>query len=282
MEVPSVSVIMSVWNDEKFLSDAIASILNQSYNDFEFIIVNDGSTDDSMNIVETYASRDNRIRIINQRNKGLTRALNVGIQESRGQYIARMDADDISYSERFALQVQYLEENPDCVLVGGQVELIDENGARIFSSPIIDIESTTGRMEHLMLDHADIDQALLSQHWPLVHPAIMMRRQAVRDVGGYHEKWKILQDHDLFLKLAEVGQLANLPDVVLQYRRRPGQATKKSTVHLVVKRINRRAYKRRGRPIPSHLTRLNLLREAIRIKLEDRKLWRLARFIKRS
>lgn len=123
-----ISVVMSVYNGEKYLHEAINSILNQTLSDFEFIIINDGSTDNSLNIIEEYEKKDNRIRIIDRENRGLSCSLNEGIKIARSELIARMDADDISKENRLEVQVDYLDKNKEIGLVGTWVKLIDENG----------------------------------------------------------------------------------------------------------------------------------------------------------
>ncbi len=126
-ENPKVSVIMSVYNGDKYLREAIESILNQTFTDFEFIIVNDGSTDNSLEIIESYD--DERIKTINnKKNIGLTKSLNKALKFAKGKYIARQDADDVSLPNRFEKQVEYLDSHPEVALVGTSVYLIDENG----------------------------------------------------------------------------------------------------------------------------------------------------------
>lgn len=126
---PKVSVVMSVYNGEKYLPETIDSILNQTFKDFEFIIINDGSTDKTAKILTSYD--DPRIRIFNQENMGLTKSLNRAISLAKGEYIARMDADDISYPERLKKQVDYLNKNPDIGLVGSKYIRIDKRGRKI-------------------------------------------------------------------------------------------------------------------------------------------------------
>jgi glycosyltransferase involved in cell wall biosynthesis len=204
---PAVSVVIPVYNGERYLASAMDSILAQSFGDFEIILVDDGSTDRTMEIVHLYRKKAaGRLRtVITRPNKGIVVSLNEGVDECRGEFIARMDADDISRPERFMLQVQYLSENPECVLVGSRVLLIDPEGA-----PIREWVSE--------LTHDEIDSAHLNRQWPVVHPSVMMRRQPLQQLGGYRQQYETLEDLDLFLRLAEVGRLANLPQVLLDYR----------------------------------------------------------------
>jgi len=115
-----VSIVMSVYNAQKYLDEAIESILNQTYSNFEFIIINDGSTDKSLEIIENYAKKDSRIIVINRENKGLIYSLNEGIRKANGKYIARMDADDISLPQRLEKQVEFMEKNKNIGICGTQ------------------------------------------------------------------------------------------------------------------------------------------------------------------
>lgn len=211
---PKVSVVMTVFNAERYLREAVDSILNQTFTDFEFIIVNDGSTDRSLEILQTYAKRDARIRLISRHNTGIVAAANEGIAAARGPYLARMDADDVSLPERFARQVKYLDEHADCVIVGSRVMTIDPYGIPVSPS------------EHA-LRHEEIDAQLLTPFggWALLQPATMMRTDVVRAAGGYRGSYNISEDHDLFLRLAERGKVANLPEILFHYRRRYDGAT---------------------------------------------------------
>ncbi len=208
-ERPAISVVMSAYNAQTYLNEAIDSIVNQTFGDWEFIIIDDGSKDGTLAILREYEKRDRRFRIISRPNTGLTKALNEGVAAARGEFIARMDADDVSMPRRFEWQVDYLRAHPDCVLLGGQVELIDPLGLRI-------------GMDSHKLKHEEIEAGLLrGKGGAVVHPATMMRAEAVKKIGAYREHFNNSEDLDLFLRLAEVGQIANLPDVLLKYRRHP-------------------------------------------------------------
>lgn len=204
--VPAVSVVMPLYNTARHLPEALESVLKQTFVDFEIIAVDDGSTDDTLKVLKEYARQDTRITVISRPNTGIVGALNDGLAAARAPLIARMDGDDICLPERFAKQVEYLNAHPNCVLVGSQVLLIDPEG-----QPICEHAQTR-------FTHAEIDRDHLNRGWPIIHPAIMMRRDAVEKIGRYREEYKWLEDLDLFLRLAEVGELANLPDVLLKYR----------------------------------------------------------------
>ncbi|MDB5302358.1 MAG: glycosyl transferase family 2 [Phycisphaerales bacterium] len=201
-----LSVVLPVYNVERYLPAAMDSVLTQTFADFELIAIDDGSGDRSLAVLRRYEARDSRLRIISRPNTGIVGALNEGISFAHGDLIARMDGDDLSMPNRFAKQIQFLAEHPDHVAVGCQVLLMDEDGL-----PICLKKDT-------QFTHERIDHAHLHNGWPLVHPAVMMRRSAIEAVGGYRTRFQWQEDLDLFLRLAEVGKLANLPDVLLHYR----------------------------------------------------------------
>jgi glycosyltransferase involved in cell wall biosynthesis len=208
-----VSVVMSVYNCEKYLSAAIGSVLGQTFRNFEFIIINDGSTDNSAAVIKSY--RDSRIKVIEQNNSGLAAALNTGINISVGKYIARMDGDDICLPQRFEKQFEFLEQNPDHVLAGSNAAVIDQSGQFIYNS------------EH-PCDWPDIKKTLPFP--PIFHSSVMMQRAAVLKCGKYNETASKLNDfEDLLLwnRLVQYGKFANLPDRLIQYRLLPSSSTTK-------------------------------------------------------
>src|SRR5438046_2743554 len=161
-QMPTVSVIMSVYNAQRYLAAAIDSILAQTFTDFEFIIIDDGSTDRSSQILADFANKDSRIRVETRANKGLTRSLNEAIALSRGEFLARMDADDIALPNRLEVQVRFMREHRDVVLLGGGYELID--GAGRFLRKMIPPS-----------DDATLQEHALSGRTPICHPLAMMR-----------------------------------------------------------------------------------------------------------
>ena len=234
---------MAVYNGQQYLADSIHSILKQPFTDFEFIIIDDGSKDESARIIGDFAQRDPRVRLITQANMGLTRSLNKGIALARGRYLARMDSDDIAQPLRFAKQVEFLDSHPDHVMVGSQVLLIDPDG-----DPLCEKAQT-------QFGHEAIETALLEKGWPLVHPAVMIRTQTLRDIGGYDERYRTNQDHDLFLRLCEQGKVENLPDVLLHYRQHFSSVVFTTALAQsdVLRAIMREAWARRGKPMPPEL-----------------------------
>ena len=239
--VPAVSVVMTVYNTARFVAEAVDSVLAQTFRDFEFVVVDDGSTDGSLSILRDRERRDARIRLISRPNTGIVRAANEGMELACGRYIARMDSDDVCLPRRFEAQVAYLDTHPECVLVGSRVTVVDPYGSPVFES---------GQK----LTHEEIDAELLGSGggWAIVQPSAMMRAEAVRRVGGYRGRHNVSEDQDMFLRLAEVGRVANLPEPLLLYRRHY-----KSVMHTqwrqrqeVKERIVREAYERRGLPMP--------------------------------
>lgn len=231
----TVSVLMPVFNGKKYVASAICSILNQSFREFEFIVINDGSTDGSAEMLKAFAAKDDRIHLVSRENRGLIASLNEGLALGRAPLIARMDADDISHADRFAHQVAFLRDHQQVVCVGGAVEMMDEKGrylTRLFMP-----ES----------DH-DIQQAHLEGHTAICHSSAMMRRQALIEVGGYDKNFPFAEDLDLWLRLGEVGQLANLRETVLRYRLHSGSMSERNLEQqrAVQFKACERAWKRRG------------------------------------
>jgi glycosyltransferase involved in cell wall biosynthesis len=203
---PKVSVVMAVYNNRRYVPEAVESILNQTFKDFEFIIIDDGSTDGSGEWLEHRAKTDVRIRLVRQENRGLTKSLNIGCSLVRGDFIARMDADDVSYPNRFSIQIEVLKSCSDVVALGSQIRYIDAGGVPLF-------------IRRLPLEHEEIEQCHLAKWGGFInHSSVMMRRNALEAVGGYDEKFPKAQDYDLWFRLGRVGRLANLPEVLLDYR----------------------------------------------------------------
>lgn len=238
---PAISVAMSVYNNAPYLREAIASIRQQSLADFEFLIVNDGSTDGSADILDAQAAEDPRLRVIHQENRGLIASLNRLVDEACAPWIARMDGDDISVPDRFARQLDFLARNPGHVVLGGNNVLIGPDG---------------GKLEHggaKPITHQDMLANL--EHGPLIsHPAAIIHRDTLRGVGGYHPAFRHCEDYDLWLRLVALGKIANLPDILVEYRVYPEQV---SSRHITEQACNAAiawlAHKERaaGRPDPT-------------------------------
>jgi glycosyltransferase involved in cell wall biosynthesis len=218
MRVPAISVAMSVYNGERFLAEAVESVLAQSFGDFEFLILDDGSSDATPQIVQDFAARDSRVRLIVRENRGLIASLNELIAEARAPLIARMDADDICMPERFARQVEFLTANPDYGVVGSAAYDIDENG-KYFAAP--DYPPP--------LNHEEV-LAMIEQNPPLCHPSVLVRRDVLLAAGGYHAAFRHCEDYDLWLRLANRTRIGNLADKLLHYRRYDGQISNRHSI----------------------------------------------------
>lgn len=197
---PKISVIMSVYNGEKYLREAIESILNQTIPDFEFIIVNDASTDSSPKIMQSYG--DARIKIINnEKNIGLTRSLNSAIAQAQGKFIARQDADDISLPNRLEEQLRYFEQHPEVALLGTSIDLIDDEG-KITGKRVIS---------------ADPSKNFFRSSW-FAHGSVMFKSKIVRELGGYNELFRYSQDYELWLRIAKHYPVRGLAQELYQLR----------------------------------------------------------------
>lgn len=208
---PACSVVLPVYNAGKYLPGAIESVLRQTYSDFELLLLNDGSTDGSLHVLEVFAAQDPRCHVHSWPNRGLIATLNEGIRLARTDIIVRMDADDICHPQRFEKQIAYLAAHPECVAVGSRVKLIDPEGAplRVFVDDI---------------QHEAIDRAHMSGEGGsrICHPTVALRKAAIIACGAYRSEFQHAEDIDLFLRLAETGRLANLPEVLLEYRQHLG------------------------------------------------------------
>jgi len=241
MTIPRISVAMSVYNNARYLSHAIESILAQTFTDFEFLIVNDGSTDGSGAIIDRYAAGDTRIRAIHQPNAGLIVSLNRMIDEARAPLTARMDGDDIALPERFARQVAFLDAHPDIGVLGTGCTCIDEEG-----------RPSSHKFDDVLTPEAIRDD--LKNGPPLCHPSVVMQRDAVRAVGGYHRAYKYCEDYDLWLRLSGHVRMANLPDRLLLYRQSQTQISNRHAyAQAIGAKIAWQAHAERlaGRPDPT-------------------------------
>jgi len=243
MPSPAISVAMSVYNGARFLASAIESVLAQDFADFEFLIVDDGSSDASAAIIDSYAQKDKRIRSTLRENRGLVVSLNELLKQARAPIIARMDADDICRPQRFRRQMQFLTRNPDYGVVGSGIVEIDASG-RVYDSKGKDYPDT----------HEGF-LAAIDNGWPLLcHPTAMMRREIVLAVGGYHRAFRHCEDYDLWLRLASSSRIASTPERLLLYRRHDDQVSSRNLIEqLVGAAVSHIAYRERclGRPDPT-------------------------------
>jgi hypothetical protein len=208
--MPLISVLMSVHNGQRWLSEAIASVLSQSHHNFEFIIVNDGSTDTSLQVIERYASEDDRIRVLNKKNTGLAHSLNEGISWARGEWIARIDADDVCEPRRLELQLAYTKADERLILVGSAMYQINEVGS---------IE----RRFHYPIRHEDLTRNLMRLDRFFPHSSAFFRLESFRKAGGYRVKFTRAQDYDLWLRLSRMGRIGCLQAPLVRIRRHDRQ-----------------------------------------------------------
>ncbi|WP_159976999.1 MULTISPECIES: glycosyltransferase [unclassified Novosphingobium] len=266
---PRVSVILPCYNGEIYLREAVQSILDQTLADFELIVVDDGSTDGSPAILQDMAGKDARIRVVTQPNGGIVAALNTAIEYAQGQYIARMDADDVSFPERLAFQASYLDRHPDVVLVGGYA-VGDRN-------PTPTSTRTTGGR------HASTDLSVFPPRIAVsMHPLIMMRAAALRAMRGYRSDYRHAEDYDLFIRASAHGRIENPPVDVLFYRRHEGaisignvEEQERSAVRAELDAIARAGAGLPPPPIIEAYTRLRIFRRYRAISAERVRTMRL-------
>jgi len=205
--MPKVSVVMSVYNGERYLREAVDSILNQTFTDFEFIIIDDDSTDSTWRILTAYAAKDSRMVLIrNEDNIGLTRSLNRGVAVAGGEYIARHDADDISLPERLATQVSYMELHRPVALISSGVRFIDRAGHKL-NAYIPCTDRTVLRWRLLFTN-------------PIRHPTVLWRRELVNNVVGHYDpRFVFAQDYELWVRVADHLEIGALPVALVETRR---------------------------------------------------------------
>lgn len=203
---PLVSIIMPVFNAQNFVDQAIESILGQTYSNFEFIIIDDASTDNSWSIIKTYAKKDNRIKIFrNKINMGVSFTANKAIKIASGKFLVRMDADDISFSNRIETQLNFLKQNPKIVTVGSQCIVIDDQNKNIGNKTF-------------PLNPSELKDMIF---WaiPIQQPSMMVNLQKLpQNFQWYSNNFSSAEEVDLMFKFLKFGQIANLPNFLLFYR----------------------------------------------------------------
>lgn len=234
-ENPKISVLVPVYNCDRYLSAAIDSILNQTFIDFELLLMDDGSTDRSPEIMKAYAEKDRRIRVFSNPNQGIAKTLNALLREAKSDIVARMDGDDISFPDRFAKQFDFLQQHPEVVCIAASFDVIDEKSRLINHCEV----PTSDR---------EIQDLLLRGISLMIHPCAMYRKSVVVELGGYDETMVAASDLDLWLRLGEVGQLANLPETLIQYRLNKGSIShrKQEKQRNQAREACERAWQRRG------------------------------------
>jgi glycosyltransferase involved in cell wall biosynthesis len=204
MRAPSITVVMSVYNGEKYLAEAIQSVIDQTFTDFEFVIIDDGSNDNTLEIIQSFMSSDSRIVLRSRKNKGLVASLNEGLAIAKGKYVARMDADDISLPTRFEKQFSFLENNFDIGVCGSWIEVFGENfKKKLWKMPTRDEE---------------LKPKLLFSV-PFAHPSVMIRKNIIDQSGlRYKTDYKDAEDYKFWLDLSTHTQFSNIPEVLIRYR----------------------------------------------------------------
>jgi glycosyltransferase involved in cell wall biosynthesis len=217
IDSPAITVLLPAYNAGAYIAEAIESVLSQTFRDFEFLIIDDGSKDDSLQIIQSF--QDPRIRVVSRPNKGLIASLNEGIALARAPLIARHDADDVCLPRRLERQYLFLKENPDCLLVGSDAEYMDKDGNYV--SKLI---APAGH------SFEEIQQRRFEK-CPFIHPTVLFRKQAVLNAGGYPKNALHFEDWLLWLRVLEQGPGCNLPEVLLRVRLNPESATSDERWH---------------------------------------------------
>ncbi len=230
-----ISVILPVYNSEKYIEESILSIINQTYSNFELIIINDGSSDNSFKICKSYSEKDKRINLINNSHKGLTPSLNQALKIAKGKYIARQDADDISEKKRFAEQIKWFEKNLNGVLCGTDCLIKDENNN--------DKKNLVIKFEHKKI------LQVLNYSNCFVHTSVMFHKEAALKFNGYDENFTYAQDYDLWWKLGTIGQVGNLKEKLVTIRQRKNSISSnkssKQTEDFIRSAVKYYAYKKK-------------------------------------
>jgi glycosyltransferase involved in cell wall biosynthesis len=207
---PKVTVLMPAYNATEYIHQAIESVLCQTYNDFELIIVNDGSSDNTADVIGTF--KDKRIAVINQAHKGIAAALNLGLRHAKGELIARFDADDICHPYRIEKQVNFLNNHPDHVLVGSDAEYILASGDHLFDFKCI--------------GHFDEEiKKVFYFYCPFIHSSVLYRKRAVIKAGAYSLHAHSFEDYLLWTQLIKTGRVANIPEALIKVRFNPSSVT---------------------------------------------------------
>lgn len=217
---PKISVILAAYNAEATIAEAVASILNQTHTDFELIIVNDGSTDRTLSVIQSIT--DSRITLINNsQNLGLVKSLNIGITQAQGEYIARHDADDLSHPDRFTKQIQHLQTHPSIALLGTSRQTLLANG-----------KTRTDKPKKLYPSFTDMLKTNC-----FVHGSVMIRKSVLAQLGGYDQRFLSSEDYELFLRITQQHTAANLEQPLYTIRRHADRLTQQATDNLILYRL---------------------------------------------
>ncbi len=232
---PLVSVLISAHNEQNWIEQSVNSILTQTYSNLEIIIVNDGSTDDTLNILKKIQKKDKRVKIINQENKGLTKSLNIGINQCKGQYIARMDADNVSREDRIERQVEFLKKNPSYSIVGSWRKEIKNNEIKKKKFPV---------------ENKAIKQWLI-RACVISHSSVMIKSEKIKKYK-YNERFRTSQDYELWIRMAKKEKFHNIPEyLTTAYNRKKGitNSKKKKEAYKTKLKIHKKALENIKHPI---------------------------------
>jgi glycosyltransferase involved in cell wall biosynthesis len=231
---PTISVLLPCFNAEETIENALDSIVKQSFEDFEIIAIDDGSSDSTPEILRKWSEQDRRIRLITQSHRGIIPALNSGVRESGGAFIARMDADDLSHPQRFAKQMEFLEHNPEiavvsCLVEGYPPDRIQE-GYKLYYLWLNSLVSSEQIAREIYIES------------PLAHPSVMIRRRSLEKAGGYQEHgWP--EDYDLWLRLHLAGEhFAKVPEILLSWREHSDRLTRTDSRYSVENFIRAKSF----------------------------------------
>jgi glycosyltransferase involved in cell wall biosynthesis len=228
-EQPKISVLMPVYNSAKYLAAAIESILNQTFSNFELILIDDGSSDESLSILNKYLELDSRCKVHSRPNKGIIATRNELVSYARADILAWMDSDDISFPDRLEKQYKFLKDHKNCMALGTEALLIDNQGDYMY--PLFVSKS-----------HEEIDNLNLSGQGSFIcNPSVMFRKSAFLAVGGIHYEYSHAEDIDFYLRIAEIGRIEILPETLLYYRQHfssVGYQHRESQINSAYKAIN--------------------------------------------
>lgn len=206
MQHKLVSIILSVYNGEQYLEDCIQSVLAQSYKEFEFIIINDGSKDGSLSILRESEKKDKRIIVVDKENSGLTKSLNIGVKKAQGDYITRIDADDLWTPNKLQVQVDFMDANPDILLSGSRINFIDGLG-----NPLPDEKDLDA------LNDEEIRKVYLFKN-PFCHSSVIFRSQVVNEIGAYNETFQFAQDYEYWYRIMKLGKVEVISEELVSRR----------------------------------------------------------------
>jgi len=201
---------MPAYNADNYIHEAIESVLTQSFTDFELLIINDGSTDQTLDTINSF--NDERIRVINQKNLGVAAALNVGLQYARSDYIARFDADDVCYPNRLQVQYDFMQRHPEYQIVGSAADYMDVEGQHLFTQEPAAFSNS--QLQHLKYDVC-----------PFIHSTVLYKKNVVLGYGGYNEWAYTFEDHFLWLQILKDEKACNLPEALIKVRLNPESIT---------------------------------------------------------